>query len=51
VIRDFIEMLDILSQNPDLGVEELLGSGDFVHAEAPAGDGSAVSERFAEFEI
>ena len=51
VIRDFIEMLDILSQNPDLGVEELLGSGDFVHAEASAGDGSAVSQRFAEFEI
>ena len=51
VIRDFIEMLDILSQNPSLGVEELLGSGEFVHAEPAAGDGSAVSERFAVFEI
>ena len=34
VIRDLIELLNILSQNPDRSVSELLGSGDFEYAKA-----------------
>ena len=63
VIRDFIELLDIVYQNPGVSVAELVASDDFVHAappepgaaegvrvEATAG-GSAPSRLFAEFEI
>ena len=50
IIRDFIEVLDILYQNPKMKLDELLGSGSFTFAknaieEAPAAD------QFAEFEI
>ena len=52
VIRDFIEHLDIMFQNPDTGLHELLGSqGEGtapavgpVHAQMNTGDAS-----FAEF--
>ena len=33
VIRDFIEVLDIVYQNPGIKVRELLGSGDFAYAQ------------------
>ena len=54
VIRDFIELLDILCQNPEMGMEELLGSGQF--APATSGGASGEAERpgqrsFAEFKI
>ena len=50
VIRDFIEVLDIVYQNPAVKVRELLGGEGFQFAqnavqEAPAG------EQFAEFEL
>lgn len=52
VIRDFIELLDILCQNPDASVAELLQSvgGDTL---APAGESPASSDarNFAEFTI
>ena len=52
VIRDFIELLDILCQNPDANVAELLQSvgGDTL---APAGESPASSDarNFAEFTI
>lgn len=52
VIRDFIELLDILCQNPDANVAELLQSvgGD---ALAPASESSSSSDErnFAEFTI
>lgn len=51
VIRDFIELLDIVYQNPQVDVAQLLGSGGFEFAKPAAGDGSAVSDQFAEFEI
>ena len=64
VIRDFVEMLDILSQNPGVTVEQLLGSGQFsspvkTPAEqgtlSPAGtvgeQGPAARDEFAEFDI
>ena len=35
VIRDFIELLDILCQNPDVTVEDLLRSQDFSYARPP----------------
>ena len=55
VIRDFIELLDILCQNPDADVAELLQSvgGDALAPAAATGDtGTAGDDRnFAEFTI
>lgn len=55
VIRDFIELLDILCQNPDANVAELLQSvgGDaLAPAAATGGTGTAGDDRnFAEFTI
>lgn len=55
VIRDFIELLDILCQNPDANVAELLQSvgGDALAPAAATGDtGTAGGDRnFAEFTI
>lgn len=49
VIRDFIELLDIIYQNPDADPEKLMSSGGFSFAK-PEEKGE-VSEKFAEFEI
>lgn len=55
VIRDFIELLDILCQNPDANVAELLQSvgGDALAPAAAAGgtDTASVDRNFAEFTI
>lgn len=57
VIRDFVELLDILCQNPNTNVAELLQSGDFAQPAgmvggAQGGAGAAdVSPGFAEFTI
>ncbi len=63
VIRDFVEMLDILSQNPGVTVEQLLGSEQFSSpvkspaeqgAPSPGGAGGAAAagqDEFAEFGI
>ncbi len=52
VIRDFVELLDILYQNPGADIPSLLGSGEFVHAvpEAMAADPEGSAD-YAEFEI
>ncbi len=52
IIRDFIELLDIVYQNPDTDIAALLGSGQFAHAvpAAAAADPDA-DPAFAEFEI
>lgn len=50
VIRDFIELLDILSQNPTLTVEKLLKSDSFSYAKSEAVSDNA-DENYAEFEI
>lgn len=50
VIRDFIELLDIVCQNPRLDVAQLLGSEKFDYAK-PAGQENEASARFAEFQI
>lgn len=57
VIRDFIELLDILYQNPEADVSTLLRSGDYAvssaNGEAAGGSGNAadVAPQFAEFTI
>jgi len=50
VIRDFIEVLDIVCQNPDVHVRELLGSGDFSYAQNAVQE-TASGEQFADFEL
>lgn len=54
VIRDFIEMLDIMWQDSSITVAGLLGSADFVHATPEpddAGNGSDIAPGYAEFTI
>ena len=53
VIRDFIEMLDIMWQDPTVTVAGLLGSSTFVHAvpDGDDGEGGDVAPGYAEFKI
>ena len=50
VIRDFIELLDLLYQNPDATVAGLLGSGEFSYAKSEAVS-DETTEDYAEFTI
>ena len=50
VIRDFIELLDLLVQNPALSLQELMQSDEFSYAKSEAVSDQA-EERYAEFEI
>ncbi len=50
VIRDFIELLDIVFQNPSLEVSGLLGSGSFAYAKSELDD-EAVEKEFEEFTL
>lgn len=50
VIRDFIEVLDIVYQNPEVKVRELLGSENFTYAQNAVQEAST-DEQFAEFEL
>lgn len=49
VIRDFIELLDIIYQNPSVKVKELLGSQEFRYAETEKEE--KTDGDFAEFEL
>ena len=52
VIRDFIELLNIVCQNPQINVAQLLNSGDFGYAKTQInGNDETVDQDFAEFEI
>lgn len=53
VIRDFIELLDILYQNPGTDIKALLESDDFAYAKPKTEEKAEknVDERFAEFTI
>ncbi|MEE3487238.1 MAG: ATP-binding protein [Bulleidia sp.] len=53
VIRDFIELLDLLYQNPDQSAARLLQSDDFTFAKADPSEGAAepVKDEFAEFTV
>ena len=50
VIRDFIEVLDIVYQNPGVKVRQLLGSEAFTYARNDV-IGEATNDQFAEFDI
>ncbi len=50
VIRDFIELLNIVCQNPQVDVRTLLGSESFAYARTPAAQETAGTD-FAEFEL
>ena len=50
IIRDFIEVLDILYQNPKMKVRELLGSDAFTFAKN-AIEEAPTQDQFAEFEL
>ena len=50
IIRDFIELVNILHQNPQKGVEEILGSNSFEMAKGGFSDEEIHSE-FQEFEV
>lgn len=47
VIRDFIELLDIVLQNPDINISEFIASEDMPSASPDSDD----TDEFAEFEI
>ncbi len=49
VIRDFIELLNIIYQNPAINAKELLSSGGFGFSKPDGGE--EIPEEFAEFEI
>ena len=49
VIRDFIELLDILCQHPDTDIASLLNSDEFSYAKSEAPGGGEVSEEYADF--
>ena len=51
VIRDFIELLNIVHQNPEVNVAELLNSEKFEYAKAAAPAGEAPDKEFEEFEL
>ena len=50
VIRDFIQVLDIIYQNPTLKLADLLGSEEFSYAQNEV-EGAEISAQFAEFEL
>ena len=50
VIRDFIEVLDIVYQNPKLKVRTLLGSDSFTYAQNDV-VGESTGQQFAEFDL
>lgn len=50
VIRDFIELLDIIMQNPDINISQFISS-EAMEFTKPVGSGDTPDEEFAEFEI
>ena len=50
VIRDFIELLNIVCQNPKINVTDLLGSDKFVYAKTEINE-QELEKEFEEFEI
>lgn len=51
VIRDFIELLDIVYQNPQINVTEFINSETMGFAKPKLEEDSSTDEEFAEFEI
>lgn len=50
VIRDFIELLNIVHQNPDAKIGEILGSESFSYSKTELND-EVLEKEFAEFEL
>ena len=50
VIRDFIELLDIAYQNPDINISQFISS-ESLTLSAPSSGNEATDEEYAEFEI
>ena len=50
IIRDFIELINILYQNPQKTVSEILGDNSFEMAKGGI-EGEEIREEFQEFEI
>ena len=51
VIRDFIEVLDIMQQSPGKTVAELLGSDSFAYAQTALEEQEPVEDEYAEFTV
>ena len=51
VIRDFIELLDIIYQNPQINVSEFIGSEAMSFSKPDMGQEPSDNEEYAEFEI
>lgn len=51
IIRDFIELLNILHQNPQKTIAEILGSNSFAMAKGGAAGGEEVADEFVDFEV
>jgi len=51
IIRDFIELINILHQNPQTSVAEILGSNSFQMAKGGIAGDSEVAAEFQEFEV
>ncbi|MBQ4433590.1 MAG: DUF2791 family P-loop domain-containing protein, partial [Bacteroidales bacterium] len=50
VIRDFIELLDILYQHPEMKIQQILSSDAFSYAK-PAAEDKQIDDQFADFTI
>jgi hypothetical protein len=50
IIRDFIELVNILHQNPQKTVSEILGDNSFEMAKGGIGD-EDIHSKFQEFEV
>ena len=50
MIRDFIELLDLLYQNPDMNLQELMQSDQFTYTKSDAVS-DQTDEKYAEFTI
>ena len=51
IIRDFIELLNILHQNPQKTIAEVLGSNSFAMAKGGVAGEEEVSDEFVDFEV
>lgn len=50
IIRDFIELLNILHQNPDMSISQVLGSNSFEMAKGGVSD-EEIHQEFMDFEV
>lgn len=51
VIRDFIELLDIIYQNPNINISEFISSESISYSKPAIEENAAAEDEFAEFEI